>query len=205
MIRAILYIVISIFIITFIRLVIGMIMRSMREMMSAPVQPGGAATSSARSSGHRRIEARPRMRDLCPGKLFVSQNIERSILFVLLGRMPGQVCRMTSFRDQFPRALRIVWLIIGFVSGFAVISPFLVALLSHFSASSPICAAKAAGGQCLLCGMTTAFVQIGGGDLDAARQANGGSLFLYTALALNFVAVLGVYNDASHPACKFLA
>ena len=36
MIRAILYIVISIFIITFIRLVIGMIMRSMREMMSAP-------------------------------------------------------------------------------------------------------------------------------------------------------------------------
>ena len=43
MIRAILYIVISIFIITFIRLVIGMIMRSMREMMNAPVQPGGAA------------------------------------------------------------------------------------------------------------------------------------------------------------------
>jgi YHS domain-containing protein len=42
MIRAILYIVISIFIITFIRLVIGMIMKSMREMMNAPVQPGGA-------------------------------------------------------------------------------------------------------------------------------------------------------------------
>lgn len=43
MIRAILYLVISIIIITFIRLVIGMIMRSMREMMNAPATPGGAA------------------------------------------------------------------------------------------------------------------------------------------------------------------
>ena len=111
---------------------------------------------------------------------------------------------MTSFRDQFPRALRIVWLIIGFVSGLAVISPLVFPAESLFSIF-PICAAKAAGGQCLLCGMTTAFVQIGTGDLGAARQANGGSLFLYSALALNFVAAARVYNDASHPACKSLA
>jgi len=97
--------------------------------------------------------------------------------------------RDDSFRDQLPRALRIVWLIIGFVSGFAVISPFLVAPESLFGIF-PVCAAKAAGGQCLLCGMTTAFVYIGAGDLDAAHQANGGSLFFYTALTLNFVAVL---------------
>ena len=72
--------------------------------------------------------------------------------------------RDDSFRDQLPRALSIVWLIIGFVSGFAVISPFLVAPESLFGIF-PVCAAKAAGGQCLLCGMTTAFVQIGAGHL----------------------------------------
>ena len=94
-----------------------------------------------------------------------------------------------SFRDQFPRALRIVRLIIGFVSGLAVIFPLVFPAESLFIIF-PICAAKAAGGQCLLCGMTTAFVHIGTGDLGAARQANGGSLFLYTALTLNFVAVL---------------
>jgi hypothetical protein len=93
------------------------------------------------------------------------------------------------FRDQFSRAVRIVWLIIGFVSGLAVISPFVFPAESLFSIF-PVCAAKAAGGQCVLCGMTTAFVHIGTGDLSAARQANGGSLFLYSALALNFVAAL---------------
>jgi hypothetical protein len=94
-----------------------------------------------------------------------------------------------SFRDQFSRALRIVWLIVGFVSGLAVVSPFFAPAESLFSIF-PICAAKAAGGQCLLCGMTTAFVNIGTGDLSAARQANGGSVYLYSALALNFVAAL---------------
>ena len=59
----------------------------------------------------------------------------------------------------------------------------------------PVCAAKAAGGQCLLCGMTTAFVHIGSRTIwTAARQANGGSLFFYTALTLNFVAVLLAYT-----------
>jgi hypothetical protein len=94
-----------------------------------------------------------------------------------------------SFRDQFRRALRIVWLIIGFVSALAVIFPFVFAAELLFSIF-PVCAAKAAGGQCLLCGMTTAFAHIGTGNLSAARQANGGSLFVYSALTLNSVAAL---------------
>jgi YHS domain-containing protein len=39
MIRAILYLVISIFLLTFIRMVVGLLMKTMREMMSSPTTP----------------------------------------------------------------------------------------------------------------------------------------------------------------------
>lgn len=94
-----------------------------------------------------------------------------------------------SLRQHLPRALKIVWLIIGFVSGFLILAPFVFPADSLFGLF-PVCAAKAAGGRCLLCGMTTAFVHVGEGDLIAARQANGGSLLLYAALTLNFGAAL---------------
>ncbi len=94
-----------------------------------------------------------------------------------------------ELRRQFTRALLIVWLIVGFVSGVAVGAP-LVASSNTLYQLFPTCAAKAAGSSCMLCGMTTAFVQISGGDFHGARISNAGSIELYSILGLNFVASL---------------
>ena len=91
--------------------------------------------------------------------------------------------------DDISQALRIVWLILGAVCGFVIAAPLILPsdlLLGWF----PICAAKAAGGRCFLCGMTTAFVRIGEGDLTGALLANSGSIALYTVMAVNFTAVV---------------
>ena len=92
-----------------------------------------------------------------------------------------------GLRQDFQDALRYVWLILGCVSAFAVIAP-LVFPSETLSNVFPVCQAKAAGGQCLFCGMTTAFVRIGQGDLTGARSANSGPYGLYLGLALNFMA-----------------
>ena len=91
--------------------------------------------------------------------------------------------------DELSRALRIVWIIIGFVSGFLVIAPLVFPAGALFGVV-PVCAAKAAGGSCFLCGMTTSFVRIGGGDFAGAQASNSGSVALYAVLGLNFVAAL---------------
>jgi hypothetical protein len=94
-----------------------------------------------------------------------------------------------SLTEDISQALRIVWLILGAVCGLVVLAPLLLPadlLLGSF----PVCGAKAAGGQCFLCGMTTAFVRIGAGDVSGAMAANSGSIILYSALGLNFAAVL---------------
>jgi hypothetical protein len=91
--------------------------------------------------------------------------------------------------DDLSRALRIVWLLLGAGCGIAVITPLILPpdlLLGWF----PICAAKAAGGRCILCGMTTAFMRIGAGDLPGAASANSGAIALYTVMALNFITVI---------------
>lgn len=90
-----------------------------------------------------------------------------------------------ELREQLPQALQIVWMMTGLISGLIVIAPLLVPseFLLHLF---PVCAAKAAGRSCILCGMTTAFVQIGAGNFAGAQVANRGALALYSGLALNF-------------------
>jgi hypothetical protein len=56
------------------------------------------------------------------------------------------------------------------------------------SALAPECRAKAAGGSCALCGMTTAFLHIGSGDVERARSAHAGSLALWILFVMNFIA-----------------
>lgn len=90
-----------------------------------------------------------------------------------------------GFRETLTRAIVIVWLVVGLFSGLLVAAP-LVASSNSLQDVFPVCAAKAAGGQCALCGMTTAFIHIGEGDWNSALRANGGSLALYSALTLNF-------------------
>ncbi|HYP08513.1 MAG TPA: DUF2752 domain-containing protein [Bryobacteraceae bacterium] len=91
----------------------------------------------------------------------------------------------SGLRRDFPQALRIVWLVLGVVSGLIVLAPFVLPA-QVLSGVFPMCSAKAAGLSCAFCGMTTAFLSIGGGDWAAAEQANAGSIPLFWALALNF-------------------
>jgi Protein of unknown function (DUF2752) len=93
------------------------------------------------------------------------------------------------FTRDFQIALRIVWLILAGVSGLIVFSPLLFPS-SVFLNLFPVCSAKLAGGSCILCGMTTAFVSIGNGDLATATQANRGAITVYVALGMNFLAAV---------------
>jgi hypothetical protein len=90
-----------------------------------------------------------------------------------------------GLRRDLPRALVLVWLLLGAVTGLAALAPLVLPsdfLLGLF----PICPAKAAGSECILCGMTTAFVSIGSGDFAGALRAHGGSLAVYCVFVLNF-------------------
>jgi hypothetical protein len=90
-----------------------------------------------------------------------------------------------SLRHELPRALRIVWLVLGAISGLIVVAPYLVSSELLFGLF-PVCAAKAAGSSCILCGMTTAFASIGRHDWAGAQAANAGALPLFVSLILNF-------------------
>ena len=107
-----------------------------------------------------------------------------------------------ALRHDLPRALRIVWLIVAAVGGLAAIAPFLFSDSFLFGVF-PVCAAKTAGSECILCGMTTAFVRIGAGDVAGAQAANGGALTVYFGLVLNFAAaaaytMMRVIRHANH-------
>lgn len=90
-----------------------------------------------------------------------------------------------GLRQDLPQAVLMVWLILGALSGLLVVAPLLVPASLLFRAF-PICSAKAAGSACAFCGMTTAFVSIGRGDMAGASEANAGAIPLYAALLVNF-------------------
>lgn len=97
--------------------------------------------------------------------------------------------RHEDLRHDVRVAASVVWLILAAVSGLVVAAPFLLPstfLLNLF----PACQAKTAGGSCILCGMTTAFVSIGEGDLVTAQLANRGAIAVYLALVTNFLATV---------------
>ena len=109
-----------------------------------------------------------------------------------------------GLRHDTRLALLYVWLILGGLSGLAVIAPLLLSseFLFHLL---PVCQAKAAGGQCVFCGMTTAFVRIGQGEFAAAQSANSGALPLYLGFTLNFVASLAYTMLRVIRTCRSLA
>ena len=109
-----------------------------------------------------------------------------------------------GLRHDTQLSLRYAWLILGGLSGLAVISPLLLSseFLFHLL---PVCQAKAAGGQCVFCGMTTAFVRIGQGEFASAQSANSGALPLYIGFTLNFVASLAYTMMRVIQACRSLA
>ena len=120
--RAILYLVISIFLITFLRMVVGIMMRTMKEMMSAP---GGPHHPPRTLRQRYPLEANSERDPVCGTfvpSTSLSKKPERPIVLFCSAECRDEFCRMRTVR-QFTRALRIVWIIIGFVSGFSVDCP----------------------------------------------------------------------------------
>ena len=78
-------------------------------------------------------------------------------------------------------ALLVVWLIVSLGAGTLAAAPFLAGEAGVYG-WMPTCTG------CALCGMTTAFVHITRGEFQDARQANRGSLAVYSAFAANAVA-----------------
>lgn len=54
-------------------------------------------------------------------------------------------------------------------------------------ASAPICPSKLKGTECMLCGMTRAFLKIKEGQFLAAHQFNRGSLILFSWIVVNSI------------------
>ena len=60
---------------------------------------------------------------------------------------------------------------------------------THMQLGLPPCGFLVLTGRpCPSCGMTTAFLRIGEGDLSGAAASNSGSILLYAGMALNFAA-----------------
>ncbi len=94
-----------------------------------------------------------------------------------------------GLRRDLAQALRLVWLVVGVITGALAAAPFVLPsqwMLGLF----PACPAKLAGSECVLCGMTTAFVQLGSLDWAAAAASHRWSILLYLCFVLNFCGAL---------------
>ncbi|HEX2725834.1 MAG TPA: hypothetical protein VHN20_08455 [Beijerinckiaceae bacterium] len=92
-------------------------------------------------------------------------------------------------KRDWAAALSIVWILVSLVIACVLLAPavFKASAIQHIA---PVCTAKARGGACAFCGMTTAFLHISSGRFGDAVDANAGSLWLYTAMAANEILLL---------------
>ena len=79
----------------------------------------------------------------------------------------------------------IVWTVLTVITASTLLLPFLADphfILQH----APVCASQQQFHvECVLCGMTRAFIEIAAGHFGRARQLNGGSLLLYAGFLIN--------------------
>jgi hypothetical protein len=91
----------------------------------------------------------------------------------------------TRFLADLRTALVIAWLIVSAVLFTAAAAPFLVPA-NLLYAIFPACEAARRGAPCVLCGRTTAFIEIAKGDTAAAVIANRFSITLWLLIIVNF-------------------
>ena len=108
-----------------------------------------------------------------------------------------------GLRHDAQYALYYVWLILGCLSGVIVVAPVLLSPEFLFSVF-PICSAEAAGGECLFCGMTTAFRanRTGGPRRGAVSRTWSAGVVFDPRIELYWPD--DVYNDASHTSMQIL-
>ena len=91
-----------------------------------------------------------------------------------------------NFKKEVRAAFKIVWIIYS-----ALV--LLVLVITVFSAGtlldiSPVCLSKSLNGEeCLMCGMTRAFVEISEGNIINAYILNKLSIFLFSVMSLNSI------------------
>lgn len=91
-----------------------------------------------------------------------------------------------SLRDDLPKALSGAWLVVSAVLGVCVAAPLLLPAEAIYGLA-PECEAKAQGGRCAACGLTTGFLLMARGETSAARDANPAAPLLYAGFAMNFL------------------
>ena len=94
-------------------------------------------------------------------------------------------------------ALARTWIVISAVFFLLAVLPFLAPAEWLFRVS-PVCEAKRRGSECVMCGMTTAYVAIGNTQFADARDANAGALPLWIASMVNFSGAVAYVSTALH-------
>lgn len=93
--------------------------------------------------------------------------------------------------NEFSQGFFLVWAVLSIAVLFILTAPFVLPENTIFRLA-PVCESKRLGlGQCPLCGMTTAFIEISKGDFTNAFNSNRASLALYSLLVLNQIIFLG--------------
>ena len=115
-----------------------------------------------------------------------------------------------SLRSDLRPALTGTWLVVSALLAAAAIAPLVVPAEALYGIFSE-CEAKRRGASCALCGMTTAWVLIARGDLAGAHDSNSGSIALWSASILNFIAASAYSlmairrrNSGGHRTCNSL-
>jgi Protein of unknown function (DUF2752) len=94
------------------------------------------------------------------------------------------------FAEQVRTSFLTAWLIVSAVILPVLLAPFVLPPQTIFSLA-PQCQWKAKyGRECALCGMTTSFVLISNGELNAALERNRAGIPLYSALLWNELVAL---------------
>jgi hypothetical protein len=91
---------------------------------------------------------------------------------------------------EFQRGIAGAWLVVTLISLAAVLAPHVLPP-EFIAVITPVCEAKLRHGRtCILCGMTTSFIEIALGNWDASFRANRGGLILYSLFLLNSAGAL---------------
>lgn len=101
---------------------------------------------------------------------------------------------------ELKRAFRIVWIIISSALILVLLSPFALPRETLLQ-SVPTCEWKAKyNRECILCGMSTAFILLSEGRVSEARETNDASLPLYSLMCLNEIVLVAflAYRIAAH-------
>ncbi len=92
--------------------------------------------------------------------------------------------------SQVKLAIFIVWIILGFIILLILTAPFILSI-DTINAITPTCEWKTKyGRECILCGMTTAFINISKGNFMEAFRNNNFSIYLYSFFVVNEIALI---------------